>query len=206
MREQFRHKLLSRYRAHGLLGIAGGGDIFGGLGPAKPNPELPGHPGRTARGTSSSRRPSAASAGTCCRSSSATASLGASSRGSITPSGECTCSASGGRTDSRRAAPTGSSTRCAQPFAPTSTSLPRAASNGHPTSERRNGSSSLARDETIESFRQSQANARSSAARSVGPPCVAVRLRSGSGRAQRYSASLRARLGATRGGSSGCFG
>src|SRR5204863_2762072 len=30
-REQFRHKLLSRYRAHGLLGMGGGNDIFGGL-------------------------------------------------------------------------------------------------------------------------------------------------------------------------------
>jgi uncharacterized protein YcaQ len=48
LREQFRHKLLSRYRAHGLLGIGGGGDIFGGLGPAKPDPRWPGHPGRTA--------------------------------------------------------------------------------------------------------------------------------------------------------------
>ena len=47
-REQLRHKLLSRYRAHGLLGIGGGGDIFGGLGPAKPDPERPEHPGRTA--------------------------------------------------------------------------------------------------------------------------------------------------------------
>ena len=47
-REQLRHKLLSRYRAHGLLGIGGGGDIFGGLGPAKPDPERPDHPGRTA--------------------------------------------------------------------------------------------------------------------------------------------------------------
>ena len=45
--EQVRHKLLSRYRAHGLLGIGGGGDIFGGLGPAKPDPNV-GHPGRTA--------------------------------------------------------------------------------------------------------------------------------------------------------------
>ena len=45
--EQFRHKLLSRYRAHGLLGIGGGGDIFGGLGSAKPDPRFPGHPGRT---------------------------------------------------------------------------------------------------------------------------------------------------------------
>jgi uncharacterized protein len=48
MSEQFRHKLLSRYRAHGLLGVGGGGDIFGGLGPAKPHPERPDHPGRTA--------------------------------------------------------------------------------------------------------------------------------------------------------------
>jgi uncharacterized protein len=46
--EQLRHKLLSRFRAHGLLGVGGGGDIFGGLGPAKPSPELPGYPGRTA--------------------------------------------------------------------------------------------------------------------------------------------------------------
>jgi uncharacterized protein len=45
--EQFRHKLLSRYRTHGLLGIGGGGDIFNGLGPAKPDPRFPGHPGRT---------------------------------------------------------------------------------------------------------------------------------------------------------------
>src|SRR5207248_1714672 len=44
LRKQLRHKLLSRYRAHGLLGI-GGGDIFGGLGRAKPDPERPEHPG-----------------------------------------------------------------------------------------------------------------------------------------------------------------
>jgi uncharacterized protein YcaQ len=47
LREQLRHKLLSRYRAHGLLGIGGGGDIFAGIGAAKPNPER-GHPGRSA--------------------------------------------------------------------------------------------------------------------------------------------------------------
>src|SRR5436190_9352156 len=46
--EQLRHKLLSRYRAHGLLGFGGGGDIFGGLGPAKPDPRFPKFPGRTA--------------------------------------------------------------------------------------------------------------------------------------------------------------
>jgi uncharacterized protein YcaQ len=48
LREQLRHKLHSRYRVHGLLGVGGGGDIFGGLGPAKPGPRWPGHPGRTA--------------------------------------------------------------------------------------------------------------------------------------------------------------
>jgi uncharacterized protein len=47
LREQLRHKLLSRYRAHGLLGV-GGADIFGGLGPAKPDPNRPEHPGRSA--------------------------------------------------------------------------------------------------------------------------------------------------------------
>ena len=44
--EQLRHKLHSRYRTHGLLGIGGGGDIFGGLGPAKADPSR-GTPGRT---------------------------------------------------------------------------------------------------------------------------------------------------------------
>ncbi len=46
-REQFRYKLLSRYRAHGLLSVAGA-DTFGGLGYAKPDPRLPRYPGRTA--------------------------------------------------------------------------------------------------------------------------------------------------------------
>jgi uncharacterized protein len=46
--EQLRYKLLSRYRAHGLLGVAGAGDVFSGIGPAKPDPRLPGYPGRTA--------------------------------------------------------------------------------------------------------------------------------------------------------------
>ena len=48
LREQLRHKLLSRYRAHGLLGVGGGGDIFGGLGTAKPTRSWPEHPGRNA--------------------------------------------------------------------------------------------------------------------------------------------------------------
>ena len=47
LREQLRHKLLSRYRAHGLLGV-GGADIFVGLGFAKPDRERPEYPGRTA--------------------------------------------------------------------------------------------------------------------------------------------------------------
>jgi uncharacterized protein len=46
--EQMRYKLLSRYRAHGLLGISGAGDVFGGIGPAKPDPRFPGYPGRNA--------------------------------------------------------------------------------------------------------------------------------------------------------------
>jgi uncharacterized protein len=46
--EQLRYKMLSRYRAHGLLGTSPGADIFGGLGPAKPRPERPELPGRTA--------------------------------------------------------------------------------------------------------------------------------------------------------------
>ena len=48
LREQLRHKLLSRYRAHGLLGAGGAGDVFGGLGPAKPDPRRPDLPGRDA--------------------------------------------------------------------------------------------------------------------------------------------------------------
>jgi uncharacterized protein len=47
LREQLRHKMLSRYRAHGLLGSSGGGDVFSGLGAAKPDPSRPDHPGRT---------------------------------------------------------------------------------------------------------------------------------------------------------------
>jgi uncharacterized protein len=47
LHEKLRHKMLSRYRAHGLLGASGGGDIFNGLGPAKPDPRRPAYPGRT---------------------------------------------------------------------------------------------------------------------------------------------------------------
>ena len=45
LRDQLRYRLLSRYRAHGLLGAGGSHDIFGGLGYAKPTRE---HPGRHA--------------------------------------------------------------------------------------------------------------------------------------------------------------
>jgi uncharacterized protein YcaQ len=45
-REQLRHKMLSRFRAHGLPGI-GGGEIWGGLGRAKSDPKRPGEPSRT---------------------------------------------------------------------------------------------------------------------------------------------------------------
>jgi uncharacterized protein len=48
LRDQMRFKLLSRYQAHGLLGVSGAGDVFGGIGPAKPDPRLPDYPGRNA--------------------------------------------------------------------------------------------------------------------------------------------------------------
>jgi uncharacterized protein YcaQ len=42
LREQLRHRMLSRYRAHGLLGVSGDGGIFMGLGPAQPSGDRPG--------------------------------------------------------------------------------------------------------------------------------------------------------------------
>jgi uncharacterized protein YcaQ len=39
--EQLQHKMLSRFRAHGLPGV-GGGEIWNGLGRARPDPERPG--------------------------------------------------------------------------------------------------------------------------------------------------------------------
>jgi uncharacterized protein len=48
LHEQLRHKMHSRYRAHGLLGIGAAGDVFAGLGPAKPDLQQPENPGRTA--------------------------------------------------------------------------------------------------------------------------------------------------------------
>ncbi len=47
LREQTRHKLLSRHRAHGLLGKSGSAELWFGTGNAKPDPELPDHPTRT---------------------------------------------------------------------------------------------------------------------------------------------------------------
>jgi uncharacterized protein YcaQ len=47
LRERLRYKLLSRYRAHGLLGVSGAG-VFSGIGTAKPDPRFPGLPGRNA--------------------------------------------------------------------------------------------------------------------------------------------------------------
>lgn len=46
-REQLLHKLLSRFRAHGLLGTGGSGEIWFGTGPARPDPKQPDRPGRT---------------------------------------------------------------------------------------------------------------------------------------------------------------
>ena len=46
LRDQLRHRMLSRYRAHGLLGDSGGNDVFQGLGAAKPEGKYAHHPGR----------------------------------------------------------------------------------------------------------------------------------------------------------------
>jgi uncharacterized protein YcaQ len=47
VREQVRHRLLSRYRANGLLGTGGQSELWIGTGPAAPDPARPGHPTRT---------------------------------------------------------------------------------------------------------------------------------------------------------------
>ena len=47
VREQLRHRLFSRYRAHGLLGRAGQAEIWMGLGRTVPSPEDPDWPVRT---------------------------------------------------------------------------------------------------------------------------------------------------------------
>jgi uncharacterized protein YcaQ len=49
LHERLRHRMLSRYRAHGLVGASGHGEgIFEFLGPANPDPRYPGFPGRNA--------------------------------------------------------------------------------------------------------------------------------------------------------------
>jgi uncharacterized protein YcaQ len=205
-REQLRHKLLSRYRAHGLLGAGGAGGTFDRIAPPKSTPERTGRnelreelvelgalvpvdvegvrgkrlvladelallqappestpsvafiapfdsllwdtalsPSTTC-GRVFSRRQSAGGAITCSRSPSATASSAGSNRGSTGTQPAWRCSTSGGKRASRRAAPTDSSTRCATRSARTCASRALAASSGHPTSQRRSGSSSPARD------------------------------------------------------------
>jgi uncharacterized protein YcaQ len=46
-REQLRHKLYSRFRAHGLLGTGGSAETWLGIGRVKPDPKRPEHPTRT---------------------------------------------------------------------------------------------------------------------------------------------------------------
>ena len=46
-REAYRHKLLSRHRAVGLLGRSGQSEIFHGAGPVRPSPDEPDRPTRT---------------------------------------------------------------------------------------------------------------------------------------------------------------
>src|SRR5256714_10095380 len=48
LKEQMRYKLLSRYRAHGLLGAGGTGEARDGPVPAEPGARWPGDPGRDA--------------------------------------------------------------------------------------------------------------------------------------------------------------
>jgi uncharacterized protein YcaQ len=45
--DQLRHKLLSRYRAHGLLGTGGSAELWFGTGPGKPDPARPDRVTRT---------------------------------------------------------------------------------------------------------------------------------------------------------------
>jgi len=47
VREQVKHRLLSRYRGHGLLGAGGQAELFLGTGPARPDPTQPHRPART---------------------------------------------------------------------------------------------------------------------------------------------------------------
>ena len=47
VREQVKHRLLSRYRGHGLLGASGQAELFLATGPARPDPAQPDRPSRT---------------------------------------------------------------------------------------------------------------------------------------------------------------
>jgi uncharacterized protein YcaQ len=47
LRERLKHKQLSRFRAHGLLGVGGAGDMWQGLGPSRPDPKRPDFPARS---------------------------------------------------------------------------------------------------------------------------------------------------------------
>ncbi len=47
VRDQARHRLLSRYRAHGLLGAAGQAELWAGTGPAAPDPRRDSYPSRS---------------------------------------------------------------------------------------------------------------------------------------------------------------
>jgi hypothetical protein len=46
LRDQLRHKLLSRYRAHGLLGTSGSAELWLGIGRARPSPDQAERPSR----------------------------------------------------------------------------------------------------------------------------------------------------------------
>lgn len=46
LRDQLRHKLMSRFRAHGLLGAGGSAELWLGTGPAKPDRKRPDQPSR----------------------------------------------------------------------------------------------------------------------------------------------------------------
>jgi hypothetical protein len=47
LRDQLKRKQLSRFRAHGLLGVGGAGDVWNGLGPGRPDPSRPEVPSRS---------------------------------------------------------------------------------------------------------------------------------------------------------------
>jgi hypothetical protein len=234
MREQLRHTLLSRYRAHGLLGAGGAGGTFDRIAPPKSTPERTGRDELhkelvelgalvpvDVEGVRGKRfvlaeelalleappepMPSVAFIApfdSLLWDTSFLASLfdfdyvwesffppakrrwgyyvlpisfGDRFVGRIEPRIDRTepawrCSTSGGRTASRRAAPKGSSTRCATRSARTCASrAARAASSGHPTSQRKSGSSSSARDERRTAGRR-QRDGRQQASRSSRRP------------------------------------